>query len=57
MDVGDDVTIAGVITDTEDNEKIIIFETKSGTKVKVPSSDIKTIRPNLKISPYNEERG
>ena len=55
MNVGDDVTINGIITWV--SEKIVGIKTKSGCTYIIPIEDINTIRPKIEIPDKDERRG
>ena len=55
MNVGDDVTINGIITWV--SEKIVGIKTKSGCTYIIPKEDINTVRPKIEIPEKDERRG
>lgn len=61
MNVGDDVTINGVITEVRHNKLIndnyIRVVTKSGRVLDLWESDINTVRPKIEIPEKDERRG
>ena len=61
MNVGDDVTINGVIAEVRHNKLIndnyIRVVTKSGRVLDLWESDINTVRPKIEIPEKDERRG
>jgi len=56
INVGDDVTINGVVIKIFTNETVDVI-TKSGDKLRVWADDLNTIRPVIKIPDKDERRG
>jgi hypothetical protein len=56
MNVGDDVTINGVIAEVYDDDSVLV-EFKSGEVFRIWQSDLNTIRPKIEIPKKDERRG
>jgi len=56
MNVGDDVTINGVIAEVYDDDSVLV-EFKSGEVFRIWQSDLNTVRPKIEIPEKDERRG
>lgn len=54
--IGDEVTVAGVIVDITASGNAVV-KTKHGVKFLVQASEIKTIRPKIKVSKEDKRKG